>query len=101
MKPTRTPGPWFPGKDGQSIIATPGPDCKLDADTLEAYGGDVVCESVSKADQPLICAAPDLLAAARDVCQLFGTDDPQGRAEMRDAVRDLRAAITKARGQQP
>lgn len=42
-----------------------------------------------------ISALPELIEKARMVCKLFGTDHPQGIVDLKDAVNDLRIAITK------
>ena len=57
-----TPGPWRRGKCYQSIVAdAPVPGIK-GSDDVEAYGGNLIAESVATQNIPLIAAAPELLA---------------------------------------
>ena len=57
----RTPGPWSPGRDGESIItfAIEEPDPIV----REYYGGLVICERVRRPNVPLLCVAPDVIDA--------------------------------------
>jgi len=66
---------------------------------------DLSCEQDREANARLITASVGLLEAAktaRIVAALFGTDDPQGKKELADAVRLLRKqagdAVRKAEG---
>ena len=58
----------------------------------DAYNGRVQHASISDADAFLIAAAPDLLAALRDIVAGF-----RG-SEYEDSLDDARAAIAKAEG---
>jgi hypothetical protein len=92
-KPAHTPGPW-----------------SLDCGDL-AIGGEVVCsarlapEAASDgeraANMRLIAAAPDLLAALREICRMAGQMDTHRQPPVLisyDAIIAVRAAIAKAEG---
>ncbi len=82
-KATHTPGPWRPGKDGQSIVCdTPISSRVIGTDHIEHYGGHVVAETVTPNNQDRIIACvnaceginpgavKDLLVAAK-ICGCF------------------------------
>jgi len=61
---------WRKGTDKttcgkQAVVTDCHPGCKCDTDTIEAYGGHLICESVETKYRGLIAAAPDLLEAAK------------------------------------
>ena len=90
-----TPGPWkvAPAADGSHPVVA-----KINgrlARIAEVYPGDWP-ETPDNAR--LIAAAPDLLRHALWVCRLFGTDHPQGLADLRDHVKQLSAAVHEALG---
>lgn len=67
-----TPGPWRVGKDGGSIVAdSPVGGHEQDEQTTEYYGGQVICETVSDCNKPLIAAAPKLLEECKLCRDIF------------------------------
>lgn len=62
-----TPGPWEPGRDGQSIIAPhePEPDYEL----ALHYGGRVICETITPSNQRLVALAPEMYDLLLDIKQ--------------------------------
>lgn len=95
-----TPGPWRCDRDGKyGAIVADGDTGHDDADTVEAYGGHLICESVSIRNRPLIIAAPDLLEACKAVigpgylaCKHPASQDYVSH----EAIEKVRAAIKKA-----
>lgn len=69
---TYTPGPWVKGKCGGSVV---NPNLKNEEPfgfgCDKFYGGKVICESVSPQNLALICAAPDLLVACKELIEVF------------------------------
>ena len=63
-------GNWRKSATGFAIVSDSSDDTHhLDLDSIEGYGGYLVCESVSPKAMPLLLAAPDLLAACeRALC---------------------------------
>ena len=56
-----THGPWRVGKNGEVVtdsVVGLGP---CDAETLEYYGGNVICETVTPSNAALIAVAPEIL----------------------------------------
>lgn len=78
-----TPGPWYVAKTGndQGLI-------------ISEQTGSNVAVSYDAKDAPLIAAAPDLLAALRDMVHF----DDLPKDEQQPAVEKARAAIAKAEG---
>lgn len=63
-----TPGPWRAGKAGDQIVAdVPIENGPGGSDSVDYYGGYLVAESVAPCNQPLIAAAPDLLASCKEL----------------------------------
>jgi hypothetical protein len=61
-----TPGPWREGKNYGAVVSdSPIEGGPLGADDVEHYGGYLICESVAKCNNPIIAAAPDMLAALK------------------------------------
>lgn len=101
--PKHTPGPWVKMSD------IPEYDWVV-SNSEGASPGDIVCaapltdcpESLSNwpANRALICAAPDMLEALRDILEaveLCTPDAPEPVAE--SVIAHARAAIAKAEGQ--
>lgn len=93
---THTPGPWATTASGIAFSGSAGFD-------FEPWGNTA---PISQADARLIAAAPDLLAALRDLyehCAMVhkrwgdGSNDTEASA----AIRAGQAAIAKAEGRQP
>jgi len=89
-----TPGPWIIDPDATLPLAV----IRLSSD--ENVDGDGICEigertPQNEADARLICAAPDLLAAAVDCISCADAADYDSMLNALDALRD---AITKAKG---
>ena len=91
-----TPGPWRVGQIAQTVVADSADGTHAAHGEIEYYGAPLVCESVSSsANAHLIAAAPELLAACESSLAMVETN--QGPPDW-DA---MRAAIAKARGEQP
>lgn len=93
-----TPGPWEHKKDGDGEwrVRQKGSVKKVLGGTTERP----VCEVVNTiADARLIAAAPDLLEALEQMIDEYGTAG-DGWPRNNKVLRDARAAILKARGQQ-
>lgn len=56
-----TPGPWRPSKSYRALVSD-SPSGYDDAESVHAYGGHMVCESVQEHNRRLIALAPDLAA---------------------------------------
>ena len=88
-----TPGPWVAGPRYRSIISD-NPTGYEDQDSIEAYGGHLVCESVKwDANAHLIAAAPDLYEALEDLAadMIVHMDDL--------TIAVVHNALAKARGE--
>lgn len=57
-----TPGPWRDAKSYRGIVSD-SPSGYDDAESVHAYGGHMVCESVMDHNRPFIAAARDLVPA--------------------------------------
>lgn len=57
-----TPGPWRVSKSYRGIVSD-SPSGYDDAESVHAYGGHMVCESVMDHNRPFIAAARDLVQA--------------------------------------
>ena len=103
MSAQHTPGPWvvvWSPKTGRPV----GIDAPNDADIPGAVGGVVRQNGIGMpgsalgcANARLIAAAPDMLAALREISDSIIGDDVPGR-ELRAIARTARAAIAKAEG---
>ena len=105
-----TPGPWR--WDGNSLRpAEPDPDTSSVHTVLEREGGYGYLGSNWRktlreldADYALIAAAPELLAALREIADdyayRFDMDSPSTNPGMKYVVQQARAAIAKATGAQ-
>jgi len=85
---------WRKGTDKttcgkQAVVTDCHPGCKCDTDTIEAYGGHLICESVETKYRGLIAAAPDMLEALKNLENDDGSI-PQHAWKM------VKAAIAKA-----
>jgi hypothetical protein len=87
-----TPAPWYWADNVPD--APPHYRMVVDAD------GFTVCDPspMGEADARLIAAAPDLLAALRNVIASYRANDPDSMA---NAINDAEAAIAKATGSAP
>ena len=97
-EPTHTPGPWrVTGRMLRTVVAD-APTGHDDEDSMKAYGGHLVCESIQlDANARLIAASPEMLAALQMIEgaeQLEPVLSESGRAQ-------VRAAIAKATGTEP
>ena len=74
-KSTHTPGPWRTGKACGAVVADSAEGIRIrgavDADSVEYYGGNLIGESISPNNIPLIAAAPELLEALKNVVMRF------------------------------
>lgn len=89
-----TPGPWrMQGRrhSGGYTVVADNPTGHDNPDTVRAYGGYLVAESVTERNVHLITAAPDLLEALESIENDDGSI-PESAWEMRND------AIAKARG---
>jgi hypothetical protein len=95
-----TPGPWrvnWPSGASAVVADTPASAFQSGGeDSVRYYNGHLIAESISPENLPLIAAAPDLLAALRELHlkAVVGTD-----AERHAALDMAWRAITKATGQ--
>ena len=93
-----TPGPWFNGQDGFNlgcgvIYARHANGNPKDVATIRGWGGE------QQQNSRLIASAPDLLEALEQMIDEYGTAG-DGWPRNNKVLRDARAAISKARGQQ-
>lgn len=93
-----TPGPWringnnmFRWIVADSEVFTHSGDVNR-----SAYGGNMVCESVHKANARLIAAAPELLEALKEIVDAA---DGAGWEQLDPSFKKARAAIAKATGE--
>jgi hypothetical protein len=86
-KPLHTPGPWaiaeWPDAKGNFIVRTDAPDAKPFVAALVPFPSGLP-------NARLIAAAPDMLAALRQLSGMLLPDDPRSAT--------IRAAIAKAEG---
>lgn len=59
-----TSGNWKPGKGYGAVVSDTTVE-EQDEETTTAYGGYLICESVSSYNRPIIATAPELLEVAR------------------------------------
>jgi hypothetical protein len=105
-----TPGPWMKGNPFDAIIASPEAEKKMigkpfpvDKETLEYYGGHVICESVNACNRDLIIAAPDLYEALKHAVAwltetIEGKSVPQVDGEPGAWLHEARKALDRAEG---
>ena len=98
-----TPGPWRRGIgeiDYGAVVADASPRApsEYDAREVEAYGGYIIAESIAPCNIPLICAAPDLLAACELARDLFWNRMALLDSQSMDVYRAVLIAIAKAKG---
>jgi hypothetical protein len=69
-----TKGPWEIGKYNSCVISKNDESLSIRGsvgeDAIEYYGGNLICESVSKSNAKLIAAAPELLEALIEVVKI-------------------------------
>ena len=102
-----TPGPWKIGKHGSVITTTPDKQVEITGkhakETIEWYGGHVICETATKANAALIAAAPDLLEILKAFIVEYEIPRPIESDESIDRLDAIyhhaRAAIAKAEAQ--
>lgn len=97
--PKHTPGPWR-GNRGMGWIVSDSAegitiDGAADDTATQYYGGNLIAESVSPNNMPLIAAAPDLLDACHAALAWLESINTGG---IWDLAQQLRAAIAKAEG---
>ena len=67
-----TKGEWKVGKNGSSVVSNSDEGLTINGatgdDAIKYYGGNLICESVSKANALLISKAPEMLEAMQDFC---------------------------------
>lgn len=92
---THTPGPWRRGKAHQAVVSDVSNGLiGCTAEEVEAYGGYLVAESIAPDNIDIITAAPDMLAALKNI----ESDD----AHMPRAIWDeIQRAIARAEGREP
>lgn len=112
---SHTPGPWIASmqvaRDGQElgwIIDTLGPRggrigwaSRAYADTNTGARLDGVEGNESEANARLIAAAPELLAALRDLCDAIPDETIADDPPLGVWVTQARAALAKAEGREP
>jgi hypothetical protein len=64
QKPKHTPGPWIIGYN--SFIFCKTPISPVSRDSLEYYGGYLICDNVAPQNLPIIASAPELLEVLKD-----------------------------------
>jgi hypothetical protein len=70
---SHTPGPWREGKNYGSVVADhPIEGGIMGSDDVEAYGGYLIAESIARCNNPIIAAAPLMLALLKK----YVADDP-------------------------
>jgi hypothetical protein len=96
MSTQHTPGPWTTDGDAYSgnldIVAPTGRIAMLDCEFSEET------EDVLTANAHLIAAAPDLLAALREIVAAVEVGDVDGFSPSGDWFREAKAALNKATG---
>lgn len=79
---THTPGPWKIGNYGSVVTNTPDRQVEIvgphSEDTINWYGGHVICETVTNGNAALIAAAPDLLEACKAARDWYAKYSKQG-----------------------
>ena len=101
-----TPGPWELGSLGSVVTRTPDDQVRITGiyaeETIRAYGGHVICETVMPANAKLIAAAPELLEALEWLVNIgydVGKDGGRPKyGEFEDAILSAQRAIAKATG---
>lgn len=89
-----TPGPWRDGGLGNAIVSdSPVENGIGGSDDVAAYGGHLICESVSACNRPIIKAAPDMLAALQFIVEQVNSP---GNADHRLGAYRLGAGIAMA-----
>ena len=94
---THTPGPWRIGKVYSSVVCDTEIPQFQTAESVDAYGGHLVAESIARENIAIISAAPEMLEALEDIASTFDMTWRPGCTERR-AGDIARAAIAKARG---
>lgn len=103
----QTPGPWTVARSGEGSTAIyragrENPICKFGQEDGEGYVRDY---PGAKENAPLVAASPDLLKALEGLQRYADHPDVRGlwadlgqSREFKKALRDARAAISKAKG---
>lgn len=93
-----TPGPWYAWDNGE--ICGVGKAHSNGSDILSVTRESNRPESEDTANMKLIAAAPDLLEALKYALSMWGDYLPPGNSNAMKAIKQARAAIAKARGDQ-
>lgn len=62
-----TPGPWVRSERARDSVIASEPDREISSTEAEAYGGQVIAESIERRNVPLIMCAPELLEMCRKI----------------------------------
>lgn len=95
-----TGGNWKSGKCFDSVVTDA--EFVRDGDlanghgNVEHYGGLLIAESIAAHNKPVIMAAPELLAALREIVPAY--DDARAQQHGHEILMRARAAIAKAEG---
>ncbi|OGO45133.1 MAG: hypothetical protein A2W34_04050 [Chloroflexi bacterium RBG_16_64_32] len=96
-KAQHTLGPWRIGAHGGIVADVPIADGVEGTEDTTFYGGYLICETVAPCNQPLIAAAPDLLAALERLLRTKAThSEPTCPLDGPCASCQARSAIAKA-----
>ena len=101
METKHTPGPWVVDPDSPTDIS-PADDLRLGIASIchaDEAGGRWEFGQQSKANAKLIAAAPDLLEALQD-CERVMSEELKGLLVIQPELKNARAAIAKATGDQ-
>jgi len=108
---SHTPGPWRFGKPSDSVVSD-APDTRTESH-VDYYGGNLIAESISPSNRPIIAAAPELLDMVRRYASECGECNGTGMVTLTTWVggievsnddqlcpdcADIRALIAKATG---
>lgn len=81
MKSNHTKGNWIKGKGGWCVITDDKSEIDLEKrdtpDSIDYYGGALICESVKDKDINIISAAPELLKSCQDFIHWYGKRDKE------------------------
>jgi len=71
-----TPGPWREGKWGGAVVSDHPVEGggNPDAETIAAYGRQLICESATTANRQLIMAAPEMFHLLQLIVSEFESD---------------------------
>lgn len=96
QQPEHTPGPWgWDSRNGNHYLISCAPNPPQVIVLGWPAGLQITDDSYGRADAALIAAAPDLLAALKEIC---AADDIKSLAGIVTALSSAKAAIAKAEG---